>query len=72
MFANQPPRHDFADTLVTGSDGPWAWAALSRHEGIDAAELMASTDAADRHLLRLVVCAAAATLLLAVAASLGA
>lgn len=71
MFANHPPRHDFADTLTASTDGPWAWAALSRHEGIDAAELMASTDAADRHLMRLVVCAAAATLLLAVASSLG-
>jgi hypothetical protein len=72
MFANQPPRRDFADTLTAGNDGPWAWAALSRHEGIDANELRASTDAADRHLLGLVVCVAAATLLLAVAASLGA
>ena len=70
MFANHTPRREFADTLTTSADGPWAWAALSRHEGIDANELMASTDAADRHLLALVVCAAAATLLLAVASSL--
>lgn len=72
MFANPPPRRDFADTLAAGADGAWAWAALNRHEGVDAAELSASSDAADRHLLRLVVCAAAATLLLAVATSLGA
>ncbi len=71
MFANHSPRRDFADTLTASADGPWAWAALSRHEGIDAAELLASTDAADRHLLRLVICAAAATLLLAVVSSLG-
>ncbi len=71
MFANHPPRRDFADTLTAGADSPWAWPALSRHEGIDANELLASTDAADRHLLRLVVCAAAATLVLAVASSLG-
>ncbi len=71
MFANHPPRRDFADTLTAGAEGPWAAAALSRQEGIDANELMASTDAADRHLLRLVVCAAAATLLLALASSLG-
>jgi len=72
MFANQPPRRDFADTLAAGTDGPWAWAALSRHEGMDADELSATSDAADRQLLRLVVCAAAATLLLALASSLGA
>ena len=72
MFAKQQPRRDFADTLTASADSPWAWAALSRHEGIDAAELMVSTDAADRHLLRLVICAAAATLLLALASSLGA
>jgi hypothetical protein len=71
MFANHPPRRDFADTLTASAEGPWAWAALSRHEGIDANELMASTDAADSHLLRLVVCAAVATLLLALASSLG-
>ena len=72
MFADQPPRRDFADTLAAGTDGPWAWTALSRHEAIDAAELSATSDADDRHLLRLVVCAAAATLLLALASSLGA
>ena len=72
MFANHPPRRDFADTLSAGSDGHWAWAALNGHEGVDANELTASADAADRHLLRLVLCAAAATLLLAVATSLGA
>jgi len=72
MFANHPPRRDFADTHSANADGPWAWAALSRHEGIDAAECMASTDAADRQLMHLVVCAAVATLLLAVASSLGA
>lgn len=73
MFANHPPRRDFADTLTANStEGPWAWAALSRTESIDASELLASTDAADRHLLRLVVCAAVATLVLAVASSLGA
>lgn len=71
MFANRPSRQDFADTLSTGNDGPWSWAALSRHEGIDANELLATTDAADRQLLRLVLCAAAATLLLALAARLG-
>ena len=71
MFAQHQPRRDFADTLTASADSPWGWTALSRHESVDAAELMASTDAADRHLLRLVVCAAAATLLLALASSLG-
>jgi hypothetical protein len=71
MFAKSTPRAEFADTR-TAADGPWAWSSLGRTEGSDAHELMASVDAADRHLLRLVLCAAAATLLLALATSLGA
>ncbi len=71
MFAKSTPRPEFADTLSV-TDGPWAWSGLGRAEGSDARELMASVDAADRHLLRLVLCAAAATLLLALVTSLGA
>ncbi|RVU49726.1 hypothetical protein [Rubrivivax rivuli] len=71
MIAKPTPRPDFADTLSV-ADGPWAWSSLGRAEGSDARELMASVDAADRHLLRLVLCAAAATLVLALATSLGA
>lgn len=43
-----------------------AWA----DDGMDAGEQMAWADAADRSLLRLVVCTSLATLLLALAASL--
>lgn len=71
MFAKPTPRPEFADTR-TAADGPWAWPAPGRGEGGDARELMDSVDAADRHLLRLVLCAAAATLVLALATSLGA
>jgi hypothetical protein len=71
MFAKSTPRPEFADTL-TAADSPWAWSNLGRAEGSDARDLMASVDAADRHLLRLVLCAAAATLVLALATSLGA
>ena len=54
MFAKSTPRPDFADTLSI-ADGPWAWSSLGRAEGSDARDLMASVDAADRHLLRLVL-----------------
>ena len=60
-------RAPFADA----SDSPWAWTGLGWLEAADAGEHLAQADAADRSLLRLVACAAAATLLLALAASLG-
>jgi hypothetical protein len=68
MFSNAPtPRLDFADTRAFGAEPPRGLAFFGRHEPVDAAELLASTDAADMHLLRLVGCAALATLLLALA-----
>lgn len=70
MFAPPKTRPDSTDTRQ--SDSAWALSGFSRHETHDAAELMDSSDAADLHLMRLVVYAAAATLLLALAARLGA
>lgn len=53
-------HHDFEDTWLAATP-----------DAMDAAEQMAVADRADWMLLRLVLCAAAATLLLAVAGSLG-
>jgi hypothetical protein len=69
------PRHDFADTLVLhGPRLPWALpGALKKVTApvdIDPLEQMALTDRADWALLRLVGCAALATLVLALASSL--
>ena len=74
MFATPQHRLDFADTraVAAATDPVWSLSSFSRHEGSDAADLTAKADAADRHLMHLVVCAAAATLLLALAASLSA
>ena len=85
MFATHQRRHDFADTRtapIAGAsasasasastkDSVWALSGFGRLETSDAADLTASADAADRQLMHLVVCAAAATLLLALAASIG-
>lgn len=70
MFAIRQHRLDFADTRAAATDPAWALSGFSRHESSDAADLTAKADAADRQLMHLVVCAAAATLLLALAASL--
>ncbi|MDO9073132.1 MAG: hypothetical protein Q7U73_07685 [Rubrivivax sp.] len=71
MFSNAPTtRHDFADTRANAADAPRVKSVYSRLEAADAAELLAGADAADLHLLRLVGCAALATLLLALATSL--
>lgn len=72
MFAIHQRRLDFADTRAAATDSVWALSSFSRSDGSDAAEQTASADAADRQLMHLVVCAAAATLLLALAASLAA
>ena len=61
-------RREFADTrAVTGIPG--ATASL-RYGQVDAIEQMSRADQADWTLLRLVLCSAAATLLLALACSL--
>ena len=72
MFANQTQRLDFADTRAAASESVWALTSFGRFDGTDTTELLAKADADDRQLLRLVVCAAAATLVLALASSLGA
>jgi len=72
MFASQQTRLDFADTRSAATESVWALTSFGRLDGADHAELLAQADAADRQLLRLVVCAAAATLVLALASSLGA
>lgn len=58
--------------LPAGHPDP-AWALTAAWlDGVDASEHIAQTERADRALLRLVGCAAVATLLLALAARLGA
>ena len=71
MFANQTHRLDFVDTRSSLAESVFTLPGLGRHEAQDASDPMAQTDAADRMLLRLVICAAAATLLLALASSFG-
>ena len=69
MFAQAAYRSDFADTRA--SDTVMGIAGSGRFEPVDALAEMASADEADRRLLHLVMYAAAATLTLALAASLG-
>ncbi len=74
MFANQNQRQDFADTRSGPADSGLAsaftFAGLSRIDSNDAADQLAQADAADSHLLRLVMCVACATLSLALVSSL--
>ncbi len=71
MFSNAPTtRPDFADTRAGAADTGRSKSAYSRLEAADAADLLAGADAADLHLLRLVGCAALATLVLALATGL--
>lgn len=71
MFSNAPTtRPDFADTRANAPESGRGRPGYSRLEVADAAELLAGADAADLHLLRLVGCAALATLLLALATGL--
>lgn len=73
MFANTNTRLDFADTRnAAAAESVWALTSFGRLDSVDTAELLAKAEADDRQLLRLVVCAAAATLVLALASSLGA
>jgi len=71
MFANRTHRLDFADTRALGAESVLTLHKPGRLESVDLFEQMAQADAADRHLLRLVMCAAAATLVLALASALG-
>ena len=66
VFQSQPriaffaPQAGFAESALTYSPG----------DALDSLEQLAQADAADRTLLRLVMCAAAATLTLALASGL--
>lgn len=71
MFADRTHRLDFADTRTFGAESALTFQKPGVLESIDLFEQMAQADAADRHLLRLVICAAAATLVLALASALG-
>ena len=80
MFANQNHRLDFADTRAAGpgftavhavgGESVFTFAGMSRIDSLDITEQLAQADAADRQLLRLVLCVALATLILALASSL--
>lgn len=63
FFAAVAPHAFFAESTL-------AYPVAGRAETLDSLEQLAQADAADRTLLRLVLCAAAATLLLALASSL--
>jgi hypothetical protein len=67
MFANGNPRHDFADTRDFTPDPAFAPAGFAP---LDALDQLESANAADSHLLRLVMCTACATLTLALISSL--
>ncbi|MDP2004586.1 MAG: hypothetical protein Q8K45_02830 [Rubrivivax sp.] len=71
MFSTAPtPRTDFADTRAFAAEPGRSASFFGRPDAADTTELLASADAADLHLLRLVGCAALATLLLALATGL--
>ncbi len=67
MFAAGNPRHDFADTR---DFSPEAQCAHAGFVPLDALDQLESANAADTHLLRLVMCTACATLTLALISSL--
>ena len=71
MFANRTHRLDFADTRALSTESVLTLHRGGLSEPTDIHEQLAQADAADRNLLRLVMCAAAATLVLALASSLG-
>ena len=70
MFANQNHRLDFADTRALGAESLLALPGMNRFDAQDAMEQLAQADAADSHLLRLVMCVSCATLTLALVSSL--
>ena len=71
MVANPTQQPRSAATLAATADrAALGFAGLSPFEGIDAEDQMAWSEAADSHLLRLVMCAAFATLTLALVSSL--
>ena len=70
MFAKQNHRRDFADTRALGAEPGLGFAGVSRFETVDANEQMAVADKADSQLLRMVMCVATATLVLALVSSM--
>ena len=70
MFANKNHRLDFADTRAVSLESVLTLAGYGSAEGYDASEQVAQSDAADTQLLRTVMCAALATLVLALVSSM--
>ena len=70
MFANQNPRRDFAQTRAMGPESVLSYAGLGRLEGVDANDQLEMADTADSQLLRMVMCVASATLVLALVSSM--
>ena len=70
MFANQNQRRDFEPTRAMGPESVQSYAGMSRLESVDAHEQMEVADAADSQLLRMVMCVATATLVLALVSSM--
>ena len=70
MFANQNFRRDFAPTRAWGPESVFGCAGLSGLENVDASDQLAVADAADSQLLRMVMCVATATLVLALVTSM--
>jgi hypothetical protein len=70
MFANKNHRLDFADTCAVSLESVLSLAGYGPTEGRDAHEQLAQADAADSQLLRTVMCAALATLVLALVSSM--
>ena len=68
MFANQNHRRDFADTC--NAESALSLSDWSRFDSVDSSEQLARADAADSHLLRMVMCVACATITLALVSSL--
>lgn len=71
MFANRNHRLDFADTCAVSLESMLTMAGYGAKEDQDASEPLVHADAADTQLLRTVMCAAMATLVLALVSSMG-
>ena len=67
MFANQNHRRDFADTC--SAESALSLSGWSRFDSVDSSEQLVLADAADSHLLRMVMCVACATITLALVSS---
>lgn len=70
MFASRNHPLDFADTRFDPLPSVPNFALFDRPQNFDPLEQMAQADVADHQLLRLVGCAALATLVMALASSL--